>query len=271
MRIRLWLLLIISSPLSAQPFMACLDMQHHVDAFYKKWHIDYPCNKEYSVKFSAKGINSDRYVIQIPKPYVDIANEEMLRDLVSIIPDKELRQKMCRNFKSCEEGALLYAFEGNVAPSQYRYKTYFDFGKKRGTIDSYEWQENGSPTQRHYVSFPRYRGFLETLLSEKQMMAFKAMRPLLDESGTMKKIGPQHELLCLKFKAGIKVADAKKYITELVAGLANQSKGALNRKNFDTIMASISSYDISWLSIGPDEIILYYRKQPWLYRPEPSL
>ncbi len=313
----------ISMPLAAQ-----VDLQQFVTDFYKKWHISHPINIEYSVKFSAKGIQTDRYAIQIPKPYIDITNQSQIDDLLAFIPQKEIRQKLRDNFKNCEIGALLYAYEANAEPAQNRYKTYFDFGKVAGNINSYEWYETpcadtlntkndlkrahpesstssdlkafdthmtvegftpeaprrieGSKrdnvlcqtshdrprfTHRSYVSFPRYRGFLERLLSERQLAAFKAMRPMLEEGETMKKLTPDHNSLCFKFKPGIKIAEAKKYITELVRGLANKV-GVIDRKKFESILASIKEYTISWLTIGPEEITVYYRKQPWVYWPE---
>ncbi len=245
------------------PLAAAQDLQQFVTDFYKKWAIQEPINIEYSVKFSPQGINSDRYVVQIPQSYLDVTNNKQLDDLVAFIPSLNIQQQMKNDLKQHDVGALLYAVEG--AGDTRRYKTYFDFGKEQGTIHSYEWRGNDAQfTPRDYVLYPRYKGLLETMLSRIQLLGFRALRPFLDESATMWKKGGTHNTLCFKFKPDIKVSDVKKYITELVRSIANKS-GAIKRQTFELIMSSIKQYPISWISISPGEITIYYRKEPWSY------
>jgi len=237
------------------------NLYNFIQDFFKKYDITYPLNIEFSAKISNQGFNNQRYVISIPKTYLNNSYKtKKLDEITNFIPSEYVKSKIKELISAHNVGSLIYAVD--FFKGQNKYKVYFDFPviSQKG-ITSFEWQE-GKPgfVIRDYkpIDSKTFENYLDQVLYNNQRGKFENLRSFLDFNKLLLKEEGDKESLCIKFKQNTLVKDVKKQLRDL-------AKGYRDSKKFYLFLDRISDLQISWLHLQRGEIGIYTRLNDWVY------
>lgn len=237
------------------------ELQNFIVTFFKKWDIQHPLNEEFSIKFGCREIHPHRYIICIPRSYIDLSRKEQIEDLFTFIAEKpEVKDRIKKYLLEETTGWVGYAIDFSD-PKNLKKKAYFDFGKNSGRgIDSYEWQAGDSRVARRvYTNLNEYEIYLPRLLSNHQIKVFNRMKQYLNFEKTLLKQHKDTHSLCFACKNNVLVSEVKSYLCDLMKGFGS------SKKDLEDIFCRIGNYRITWIYIQTEEVTIYYRKKDWIY------
>lgn len=237
------------------------ELQNFITTFFKKWDIQHPLNEEFSIKFGCHEIHPHRYIICIPRSYVDFSSREQIEELFAFIGEKpEVKNRIKKYLLEEADGWIGYAIDFSD-PRNLKKKAYFDFGKNSGKgIDSYEWQAGDHRIARRvYTNLAEHETYLPRLLSQHQRAVFNRMKAYLNFEKTLLKQHKDTHSLCFAFKNDVLVSEVKSFLFDLMKGFGN------NTREVEDIFCQIGDYKITWVYIQKEEVTIYYRKHDWVY------
>lgn len=236
---------------------------HHVQQWFTRHAITYPLNLEYSVKITPDALHRARYVIQIPKAYVQ--DQAWFNDLFDTLQlpaaARSAMDSWMHNDAWKNVGLAVDEHHGLI------YKAYVGYGyhEEPGAtiINSIEFNEQGGNHQRMYKRITTHDCFdyIATLPKAQQ----KAIRPLiawLHCAQALQKMSSSRQSICIKCKNEARVAIIKPFLRALAATITN------NMDDVDRVLETAHDCTVSWIHLAPSETSWYFRSQRW-FTPNP--
>lgn len=229
-----------------------------VQAWFARHAIPYPLNLEYSIKITPHAISRARYVIQIPKAYVQDQSwfAELFDALQLPIAARDAMDNWMHNNQWENIGLAIDKHQ------EITHKVYVGYGyhEKSGTtiIDSIEFNEKGESRQRTYKRISTHDCF--SYITNLPKIQQKAIRPLigwLHCAQALEKMSSHGQSICIKCKKGTRVAIIKPHLRTLAAAIT------CNLNDVEQLLDIAHNCTVSWIHLAPNETSWYLRSQRW--------
>lgn len=241
------------------PFLISMEQaSDEVNIFFNnfifKHKINAQLNSEHSIKFTKNNICLNRYLNSLHTINLNIENKEQIDDLLSFIKIQEIKDEFKEHLKY--PGAIGYA--ADFSEIKKRYRAYFSFStnSQKGII-AYEWLEGEENyNKRTYHKIDDYNDVLIGIISEDSINVFNKIKNQLSLNKVLLRSSCNKQVLYFIFKKNTSFFLVKDVLFELIS-ILNESV------DLDPIFDNVMDETLSWISIGNEEITLYYRKTPW--------
>ncbi len=228
--------------------------------FILKYEISCPLNFEFSIKVNNNEVNRKRYLASLPTGCLNLKNQPQIKKLLSFVPIAKIKNKLRGYMDDGITSAMGYAVESSQDKTRYRAYLAFKRNLSKFSFISYEWFEGEKDyRERTYEWVKDYQNILMDLANEEQLKILDKYKSLLNLDVIHYRTGEDNkQVLYFGLNKNIKHSKIKKFFYEMGKSINKQS-------NLLTILDDLNVQRFIFISIGIDEVTIYYRTEEWVW------